>query len=59
MLKPNFDILMWILFWSYVVHAIGNILAGATKTERSTHYDISNVIFGLIQIGLIIWIILG
>ena len=44
----NADLLLWALAIFGLIAAIARILAGLFRTERSTRYDASDVIFGIV-----------
>ena len=50
----EYELFIKILLMLYVISGIGNIIVGATKSEKSTNHGTLNVIAGIIQFLVVI-----
>lgn len=55
MIKPNFDLMLYILLLLWTIKAILQILMGCLKNgqKKEEIYDITDVLAGLISLGII------
>ena len=52
MIEPNFNLMMWFVFISWIVTALCRIGLGAAGREKETKYDEVDVIIGIISLIL-------
>jgi len=50
MIEPNFNLMLWIIFASWILKAICRIALGAAGKEKETKYDAGDVIVGVISL---------
>jgi len=48
----SIETFMYIMFSLWILNALSNIYAGINNSPKDTHYDIGNVIIGLIMLIL-------
>ena len=52
MIQPNFDLMLWFIFISWVAGAICRIGLGAAGKEKETKYDAGDVVMGVMVLIL-------
>lgn len=58
MIQPDFNLLLWIMLIGFVISAIARIIAGACKIEKQTKYGNGDLIVGLIELFIVVWVVL-
>ena len=53
MIEPNFNLLLWFIFIATGLKGIFHVLLGAAHLQRSTTYDVGDVIGGLILLFIV------
>ena len=56
MIKPNFDLMMWLIFVSLILKYICQIGLGAKNHPKDTYYDSGDIVAGLIGLAIMAWI---
>lgn len=56
MIEPNFNLLLWIMLVTYTIGAFANIIAGILKLEKSKNYGVSDFVFGILELVLLVWV---
>ena len=57
MIKPNFDMFLWILLAYLILESVLKIIAGLLKLEKGDHYSIGDAIMGVIWLILLFAVI--
>jgi hypothetical protein len=55
----NTELLLIIIVISWAINGVFKILLGAVGAEKSRTYDLSDVIIGLLDLGLVVWVWFG
>ncbi|HUS50653.1 MAG TPA: hypothetical protein VMZ91_10840 [Candidatus Paceibacterota bacterium] len=55
MIQPNFNLMLWIIFFSLGLKGIGQIILGSIGKEKTTKYGGDDVVAGIF--ALIIFVI--
>ena len=50
MIQPNFDLMLWIIFFSWILKSICRIGLGAAGQEKENKYSAGDVIVGVISL---------
>lgn len=58
-MSPNFDLLLWLILIGWGIRGVLSIIAGAGKWEKTTKYDMGDVILGIIHLSLFIWVLVS
>lgn len=58
MIKPNFDLMLWIIFVGWVIKIFCSIILGIARQKKDTHYGWGDIIAGIIALIIIIIILI-
>ena len=59
MIEPNFDLMLWIIFVTYIIKAIAQLISGAIGMEKEKKYDGGDVLAAIVALGLMAWVAFG
>ncbi len=57
MLSPNFNLLLWVILFIWIIQAIANIIVGITGQEMRKNYTLLDTIIGIIQLIVALYIV--
>lgn len=58
-IEPNFDIMLWIIFFTMSLRGFAQIALGLAGTEKPIKYDGGDVIAGIILLAVMSFVVFG
>ena len=55
----NTELLFLLIILSWTINGIAKIILGAIGSEKDKNYGLGDVIIGLLDLGLVVWVYFG